>query len=130
MSGLTSLVVALAAMGGTPDGVLLDFSATWCGPSWSMMPVVHRLQQQGNVIRTVDLDQKRALAQRFRITHMPSFVLVVSGKEQQRFTGSLRNASEITSRNHQKNLATEVRGHEGNSPVKLGVSVVKSWKLF
>lgn len=92
MTGLSSLVVALAAVGGAPDGVLLDFSSSSCGPCQAMMPAVHRLQKQGYAIRTVDVDREPALSQRFGISHVPTFVLVVKGQEQQRYTGTLSEA--------------------------------------
>ncbi|MFP6765808.1 MAG: trypsin-like peptidase domain-containing protein [Planctomycetaceae bacterium] len=90
MSSLTGVAVAMAAsLGGGPDGVILEFSAAWCVPCREMAPVVSRLQEQGYPIRTVDFDRERDLAQRFQIESLPTFVLIVRGREQERFSGRL-----------------------------------------
>ncbi len=69
-------------------GVLLDFSATWCGPCQQMSPIVSRLKRQGYPVRKVDVDQERALAQQYNIRSIPAFVLVVDGKERMRYEGA------------------------------------------
>ncbi len=83
--------------GPTPQGsggesVLLDFTATWCGPCQQMSPIIDRLAQEGYPVRKVDVDQQRALAERFQITSMPTFVLVVNGREVMRQSGMTSEA--------------------------------------
>jgi thiol-disulfide isomerase/thioredoxin len=77
-----------ALLGGSPRGVVLDFSATWCGPCQQMNPIVSRLERQGYSIRKVDVDKEKELASRFNVSSIPCFVLVVDGKEVTRITGA------------------------------------------
>jgi thiol-disulfide isomerase/thioredoxin len=89
MSGMASVVLVMATLGGTPDGVVLDFSATWCPPCQSMVPIVERLQKQGYAIQKVDYDRNQQMAARYNVTHLPTFLLVVNGQVRQRFVGPM-----------------------------------------
>ena len=70
------------------DAVLLDFTATWCAPCRQMDPVVARLASQGYPVRKVDIDREPALAQQYRVSGVPCFVLVVGGQEAGRVVGA------------------------------------------
>ena len=59
------IVCALAAPAAAEETVLLDFTASWCGPCRQMLPVVDRLAAEGVPVRKVDIDQEPQLAQRF-----------------------------------------------------------------
>lgn len=89
MNAMATMAILLASLGGTPDGVVLNFTASWCGPCQQMAPVVNRLQTQGYAIRKVDFDREKTLVDRFGITGVPTFVLVVNGKERERYSGTL-----------------------------------------
>ncbi len=68
--------------------VLLDFYNDACGPCRSMMPYVSQLVQKGYRISKVNTDQFPDWAQRFNITKIPCFVVIVDGKEVARHTGT------------------------------------------
>jgi thiol-disulfide isomerase/thioredoxin len=90
MLSVPAFVVALAtAAAPAPRGEVLDFSATWCGPCQQMSPLVARLEREGLPIRKVDVDEERPLANRFNVTAMPTFVLVIDGKEVDRNIGPM-----------------------------------------
>lgn len=84
-----------------PQVGLLDFTATWCGPCQQMSPIVEGLQRQGYPVYKVDVDQRPDLAKQFRITGMPTFLLVVDGKEVMRQTGA-------TSESQLKRMLTQI----------------------
>ncbi len=88
----TSRVAAGAASGranaSLPETVLLDFTATWCGPCQQMSPIIDKLAEQGYPVRKIDVDRERAVAERFGVTAMPTFVLLVNGREVMRQTGA------------------------------------------
>lgn len=71
------------------DNIVLDFSATWCGPCQQMHPIVAKLEHEGLAIRQVDVDRNPDLARRFNVSSIPAFVLVVNGREVDRVVGKV-----------------------------------------
>ena len=70
------------------DVVLLDFSATWCGPCRSMAPLMGEISAAGWVVRHVDVDREGDLVRRFGVTGVPCYVLLVKGQEMGRISGA------------------------------------------
>lgn len=82
------LVLASALAGaGEPNNEVLEFTAKWCGPCQKLSPLISRLQREGLPIRKIDVDENRQLTQQYRITAMPTFVVVVDGREVARKKG-------------------------------------------
>src|SRR5258707_2881839 len=93
MLPLKLLFVSVLGWGGNADanldGVVLEFTASWCGPCQQMSPVVSRLERHGYPIRKVDVDSNRELCRRFNVDRMPTFLVVVDGVERERVTGKV-----------------------------------------
>ena len=91
-----NIAILLVALIATPaaetsgDPTLLDFQATWCDPCQKMRPEVEKLVQRGYPVRMVDIDREPALSDRYRITAVPTFLVVdARGKELARTKGVL-----------------------------------------
>ncbi|MFM7185242.1 MAG: trypsin-like peptidase domain-containing protein [Planctomycetota bacterium] len=92
LAGLVVRSAGGAPPGGQPlavtDVVLLDFSATWCGPCRAMTPLVDEIAAAGWVVRRVDVDREADLVRRFAVTGVPCYVLLVKGQEIDRINGA------------------------------------------
>jgi len=81
--------LALAGVGGSGgETVLLDFCADWCVPCRQMAPAVEQLAASGYPVRKVDFDRNRALAAKYGVKSLPTFVMLVDGRVVNRVVGA------------------------------------------
>lgn len=72
--------------------VLVDFYADWCGPCKMMGPVIEKLAEQyeGKIkVGKCNVDDNMQLAQLYRISSIPAFVVFVDGKPEANFLGAM-----------------------------------------
>ncbi len=70
--------------------VLVDFTASWCGPCQRLAPIVERMAVTSygryRVVK-VDVDESEATAARFAVKSMPTLIVFVAGQERARHVG-------------------------------------------
>ncbi len=91
---LATLLLALltatnpSSGGGASDPVLIDFHADWCGPCQKMRPAIDQLSRKGYPIQSVNIDKAQAVAARYGVQAVPTFIVVDrSGRELDRTSG-------------------------------------------
>jgi len=70
--------------------VLVDFSATWCGPCKKLEPVVHEIaaDYEGRLkVVKVDIDKAPTIAAKFAVMAVPTLIFFRDGKVVDQLSG-------------------------------------------
>lgn len=68
--------------------VIVDFTATWCGPCHYLKPILKRINREMAEVQivTVDVDKQEPISDEFNVMAMPTLIAFQNGK---RLTGEL-----------------------------------------
>ena len=64
--------------------VLVDFTATWCGPCKALAPIVEKIavEFEGKVkVGKLDIDASRPIAEKYRIRSVPTVMVFRGGQK-------------------------------------------------
>ena len=70
--------------------VVVDFTATWCGPCQRIVPVFEKLatEMEDVLFVKVDVDENEETARACEITAMPTFQFYIKGERIRQITGA------------------------------------------
>ncbi|CAJ2668927.1 unnamed protein product [Trifolium pratense] len=73
----------------SPRLVVIDFSASWCGPCKMMEPIIHAMANDFTDVEFIKIDVDEL--SEFKVQAMPTFVLLKKGKEVDKVVGAKKD---------------------------------------
>ncbi len=72
--------------------VIVDFSATWCGPCQAIKPKYHEMAEANEdvVFIEIDVDENEDTSEKYRVNAMPTFLFFKKGEK----VGEMQGANE------------------------------------
>ena len=64
------------------------FTADWCQPCKKVKPVVEAMKREGFEFQMIDADYEQSLVKKFKVSSIPTFILLEDGRELSRVTGA------------------------------------------
>ena len=64
------------------------FTAEWCEPCKMVKPVVEEMKKEGFQFQMIDADYEQLLVKQFKVSSIPTFILLEDGKELSRISGA------------------------------------------
>ncbi|MBM3972115.1 MAG: hypothetical protein FJ302_19995 [Planctomycetes bacterium] len=81
-------LMAVAVTAADTEAVVLEFTAPdRCPPCQQIAPLVHRLQREGFPLQIINADENAFVCQQHRVISIPTFVLMIAGREVERLEG-------------------------------------------
>ena len=73
----------------SPNPVVIDFNATWCGPCKVLSPILEELNDEIDGVEFVklDVDQHPQIAGQNQVMGVPTVVILKDGEVKERFVG-------------------------------------------
>jgi len=83
----------------SPEPVLVDFFAEWCGPCKAMAPALEQVATElaGKIkVAKLDVDQNPDVTQKYRIQVMPTLMIFKNGEVAAQRVGALVQKKQLT----------------------------------